>query len=147
MGATHCAGSAATYRSGGPAQPVVSAATLATGCVRATNKKKPAIGGFFITAILLNSAAANDGRSTRARRRPLARRSRDQAFTDGILPRCLSGTTNGFAGLAHALLRRLFVIAAELHFTEHALALKTLLQHAERLIDIVVANENLQEIS
>src|SRR4051812_773056 len=110
-------------------------------------KKKPALRRGFYNFDFLSSAATNDGRSARARRRALARRGRNQPLADGILPRCLARTANGFALLAHALFRRLFVIAAELHFTEHALALKTLLQHAERLIDIVVANENLQELS
>ncbi len=37
----------------------------------------------------------------------------------------------------------LLVVAAELHFAEHAFALQLLLKRFERLIDIVVTNENL----
>src|SRR5262245_47189786 len=40
----------------------------------------------------------------------------------------------------------LFVVAAELHLAENALALHLLLQRLEGLVDIVVANENLHAL-
>ena len=53
-----------------------------------------------------------------------------------LLPEC-------FGPLALATLRRLFEVAAELHFPEDALALHFLLQGAQGLIDIVVADVDL----
>ena len=44
-------------------------------------------------------------------------------------------------------LGRLLVSSAGFHFPEDALALHLLLEHAKSLVDIVVANENLQRIS
>lgn len=48
------------------------------------------------------------------------------------------------AGLA---LGRLFIGPALLHLAENALALHALLQNLESLLDIVVSDENLQNIS
>ena|SRR6516165_949914 len=45
--------------------------------------------------------------------------------------------------LAGPPLRGLLVIAPQLHFSEHPFALHFLLQGSERLIDIIVANEDL----
>jgi len=43
--------------------------------------------------------------------------------------------------------RRFFIRLATLHLTKNALALHLLLEHAESLIDVVVANEYLQNVS
>lgn len=51
-----------------------------------------------------------------------------------------------FGLLARAAFGRLLVGAAPLHLAEHALALKLLLQDAQRLTDVVVADENLQNL-
>jgi hypothetical protein len=51
-----------------------------------------------------------------------------------------AGTADGFGLFARAALRRLFVIAAQLHFAENAFALKLLLEDAQRLIHIVVTH-------
>src|SRR6187455_1842551 len=56
----------------------------------------------------------------------------------------LAGAADRLGFLAGLALGGLLVGAPLLHLTEHALALHLLLQHAERLVDVVVANENLQ---
>ena len=55
----------------------------------------------------------------------------------------LTGAADGFRLLPDSPLGRFFVMAAELHFAEKALALHLLLQRPEGLVDIVVADENL----
>src|SRR5947209_11761303 len=60
-----------------------------------------------------------------------------------FLARELAGAADGFRPLPRFPLRGLLVMAAELHLAENALTLHLLLQHPERLIDIVVADENL----
>src|SRR4051794_1548593 len=55
----------------------------------------------------------------------------------------LAGAADGFGPLAGAALGGLFVVTAELHLAEDALALHLLLQDAQRLVDIVFADENL----
>src|SRR5262245_55352142 len=50
---------------------------------------------------------------------------------------------HGLGLLARAPLRRLLVIAAQLHLAENSFALHLLLENAQRLIDIVVTDENL----
>src|SRR6516164_1436212 len=55
----------------------------------------------------------------------------------------LAGATDGFCLLPGSPLGRFFVMAAELHFAEDALALHLLLQHPKGLVDIVVTYENL----
>ena len=52
---------------------------------------------------------------------------------------------NGFGLLASALFARLFIVDVPLHFAERALALHLLLQRLEGLIDVVVADENLNQ--
>ena len=78
-----------------------------------------------------------------ARRRLL--RGGDQAFALGALTGELAGAANGLGLLAGALLRRLFVVHVPLHFAERAFALHLLLQRFQRLVDVVVANENLDD--
>ena len=78
----------------------------------------------------------------------LARRllgRRDQAFALGALAGQLAGAAHGFRLLAGALLRGLFVVDVPLHFAERAFALHLLLQRLEGLIDVVVADENLNQ--
>ena len=48
-----------------------------------------------------------------------------------------------FRPLARSSFRRFFVTAAELHFPEYPFALHFFLQGSERLINIIVANEDL----
>ncbi|KGF69542.1 hypothetical protein LL06_10050 [Hoeflea sp. BAL378] len=67
----------------------------------------------------------------------------DEAFALGALTRQLADPANGFGLFACALLRRLLVKITHLHFTEDAFALHLLLESAERLIDIVIADKYL----
>jgi hypothetical protein len=60
-----------------------------------------------------------------------------------IRRRLLPGAADGIGLLADPLLRRLLISGTPLHLAKHALALHLLLQDAQRLFDIVVADENL----
>jgi hypothetical protein len=64
-----------------------------------------------------------------------------------LLARLLSRPPHRFAGLSGAPFGRLLVSAAPLQFTEESFTLKSALQDLEGLIDIVVANQNLQGMS
>ena len=74
------------------------------------------------------------------------RLARKQAFTLQFLAGQLASATNGFRLFASLLLGRLLKMSAELHLAENALALQLFLERLECLIDIVVANENLQAV-
>src|SRR3954463_10034383 len=65
-------------------------------------------------------------------------------WSDGRLAGLLAGAADGVGLLAGFALRGLLVGFPLPHFTEDALALHLLLEHPERLIDIVVANKYLQ---
>jgi hypothetical protein len=54
-----------------------------------------------------------------------------------------AGAADGFGGFAGAALGGFFVVAAEFHLAEHAFALKFLFERLQRLVDVIVANENL----
>src|SRR4029079_14439550 len=69
---------------------------------------------------------------------------RQQPFALQPLAGELARTANGCSLFARLLLGGFFVMAAELHLAENALALHLLLERLEGLIDIVVADENLQ---
>ena len=71
-------------------------------------------------------------------------RSGQTAFTLGALTGQLAGATNGLCLLASLLLRGLLVVVAQLHLAEDAFALELFLQCAERLVNIVIANDYLQ---
>jgi hypothetical protein len=67
----------------------------------------------------------------------------DKAFALCALAGQLADATNGFGLFSGALLRRLLVKITHLHFTENAFTLHFLLESAERLIDIVIADKYL----
>jgi len=69
----------------------------------------------------------------------------NQTFALGALTGQLANATNGFGLLASTLLRRLLVVVAHLHFAENAFALHLLLESAESLINIVIADKYLHE--
>jgi len=58
----------------------------------------------------------------------------------------LAGPPASFCGLAGFALRWLFIGTAAFHFTKKALALEFLLQNSEGLVDVVIADENLQAV-
>jgi hypothetical protein len=68
-----------------------------------------------------------------------------QAFTLQLLACKLAGAAHGFSLFAGLLDRWLFVSVLQLHFTEDAFTLQLLLQNLQGLINIVVANDDLQE--
>src|SRR5262249_23272493 len=72
---------------------------------------------------------------------------RDQAFALGQFPGGLARAPDGFRFLAGLALRRFFIRPAAFHLTKNALALHLLFEDPESLIDIVVANEYLQNVS
>src|SRR6516162_9061844 len=85
-------------------------------------------------------------------RRPTGRglalfRHGEQAFALRLFPRSLARAADGFRFLAGLALGRFFVRLAALHLTKNALALHLLLEHPESLFDIVVANDDLQNVS
>ncbi len=58
----------------------------------------------------------------------------------------LAGATHGLGNLAGAALGRLFKVATELHLTEDAFALHFLLEGFQRLVNIIITNENLHGV-
>jgi hypothetical protein len=68
----------------------------------------------------------------------------DRAVEDCLLAGELTGPAHRLAFLASCLLGGLFIKAPSFHFTKDALPLHLLFQDAESLVDIVVADENLQ---
>ena len=66
-----------------------------------------------------------------------------EAFALQTLALHLARTTHRFGSLTRAALGRLLKVATKLHFAKDSFALHLLLKRLERLIDIVVANENL----
>ena len=67
----------------------------------------------------------------------------DEALTLGALPSKFASAAHSFGLLASLLFRWLLEIGAGFHFTEQAFTLHLLLQRAQGLLDIVVANGNL----
>src|SRR3954467_15511775 len=68
-----------------------------------------------------------------------------RAFALGALALELAGPADRSRALAGALLRRLLVVTAQLHLAIDALALQLLLERAQRLLDVIVANDDLHE--
>src|SRR6188768_4571995 len=57
----------------------------------------------------------------------------------------LASAANRGSLLARALLARLLVVAAQLHLAVHAFALQLLLERAQGLLDVVVADDDLHK--
>lgn len=75
----------------------------------------------------------------------LARRAGEESLALGALASELAGPAHGFGALARPLFRRLFVVVAALHLAERAFPLHFLFERLQRLVDVVVANENLYQ--
>jgi hypothetical protein len=109
----------------------------------------------FANLILAGTAAAAATTTTGARTgsagtatgQQRLRLHRDQAFALRFLARELAGAADGFGFFAGAPLGGLLIMSTQLHFAEDAFALHLLLQRLERLIDIIVANENLHVVA
>ena len=72
---------------------------------------------------------------------------REQAVTLHLLSRELSAAADGFRFFSSALFRGFLIGPAALHFAKHAFALELFLQDAQRLVDIVFSDENLQRVT
>jgi hypothetical protein len=66
-----------------------------------------------------------------------------EAFALQALALHLAGAADSLGRLAGAALRRLLVMPAQLHLAENTFPLHLLLERFERLIDVVVTNQNL----
>ncbi len=69
-----------------------------------------------------------------------------QAFPLHFLASQLAGAAYGLGLFARTALGRLFIMATQLHFAENTFPLHLFLQGLERLINIVVPNENLHAV-
>src|SRR3954463_3513125 len=65
------------------------------------------------------------------------------AFALGALALELAGAADRGGALAGTFLARLLVMTAQLHLAVDALALQLLLERAQRLLDVIVANDDL----
>src|SRR5438105_11564072 len=74
------------------------------------------------------------------------RLNRQQTLALQLFAGELAGAADGFRLLPDSPLGGFFIMAAEFHLAEYALALHLLLQHLEGLVDIVVADENLHAV-
>jgi hypothetical protein len=72
-------------------------------------------------------------------------RSRNKPFPLGLLACGLAGSTDSFGLFPSRFFGRLLVKSTTLHLAKHAFPLHLFLEHPERLIDVVVANKDLQE--
>lgn len=75
----------------------------------------------------------------------LGRRTRQQAFALGALAGQFTGAAHGLGAFTRTLLGRLFEVIATLHFAESAFPLHLLFERLQRLIDVVIAYENLYQ--
>ncbi len=73
------------------------------------------------------------------------RRLRQQAFTLSALAGQLTGAAHGFGAFTRTLFRRLLVMVTALHFAESAFPLHLLFERLQRLVDVVIADENLYQ--
>src|SRR6201994_3145389 len=104
---------------------------------------RPTRAGTGTTTAAASSATLATGTSAEHR----LRLHRQQAFALQFLAGQLARAAHGFGLFAGLLFGGVFIMAAELHLAENALALHLLLQRLEGLIDIVIANENLHAAS
>jgi hypothetical protein len=84
---------------------------------------------------------SEDASSGGARNHP--RLHRQQTFALQLFAGEFAGAADRFRLLPNSPLRGLFVMTAQLHLAENALALHLLLQHLEGLVDVVAMDENL----
>jgi len=77
----------------------------------------------------------------------IRKRGLDQTFALGALASQLAGAANRFSALTGFLLGWLFEVLTGLHFPEQAFALHFLLQRAQGLLDIVIADDDLYDCS
>src|SRR5690606_16637098 len=83
--------------------------------------------------------------AARSRGRCRARRAGRRPPTASSAGPARRGAADRGGPLAGALFRRLFVMTAQLHLAIDALTLQLLLERAQRLVDIIVANDDLHK--
>lgn len=71
----------------------------------------------------------------------------EKAFALGAFTGQFPGAAHGFGSFAGALLGRFFVVVPGLHFPEKAFALHLLLKGAQGLLDIIVADDDLYDLT
>ena len=108
-------------------------------CLRGVDDKTPPVEAALILRTLGASRTGGTGSS--------GRRGGQTAFALRTLAGQLAGAANGFGLLTGLLLGRLLVVVPQLHLAENAFALQLFLQRAQRLVDIVIANNYLQAAS
>ncbi|KQW81694.1 hypothetical protein ASC89_07770 [Devosia sp. Root413D1] len=111
------------------------------------HEKTRRCGGFALLVDAQRLAASKRRRRLGSLECRFLHRGSDQAFTNGGLASGLAAPTYCLGGFTNPLFRRLLVIAAEFHLPEDTLTLQALLEYLESLIDVIVANENLQTLS
>ena len=92
-----------------------------------------------------NSERPGQGRPTGRRLPPFGHR--DQAVALSQFPGSFARASDGFCLLAGLAFRRFFIRLAALHLTKNALALHLPFEDPESLIDVVVSNDDLQNVS
>ena len=68
-----------------------------------------------------------------------------KTFALGLFTGQLTGATDRFRFFAGAFFRRLFVMLTKLHLAENAFPLHLLLQRLERLLNVVIAHDDLND--
>src|SRR5262245_48465535 len=129
--------------------PITTAATRGRYRKTAARAEGPALQRRLRIAAEMNRSearATRPARGTGAGARGGLRLHRQETLALHALARELARPANRFRLFAGLLFGGLFVVAAELHLAENALALHLLLQRLEGLVDIVVADENLHAL-
>jgi hypothetical protein len=98
----------------------------------------------FLAAALLRARHNAGARTSGLTGTRYRRWSGQAAFALQALASQLTGAAHGLGLLASLLLRGLLVVVAQLHLTEDAFALQLLLERAQRLINVIIANDYLQ---
>jgi hypothetical protein len=100
-----------------------------------------------LTATTAAALAAGPASRTATGAAHHARLHWEQAFALHLLSSELAGPADRFRLFPRFLFGGFFVMAAEFHLAENALALHLLLERFEGLVDVIVANENLHACS
>jgi hypothetical protein len=112
---------------------------------RAERQQVPISSGWWLRTIVRSCPATERGRTgPRIPRIDLLLGIWNQSLALGFLARELARTADRLGLFPVLALGGLLVGPPLLHFAKHAFALHLFLQHAESLIDVVVANEYLQ---
>jgi hypothetical protein len=143
------AAEAAATTAAAPATEAAAAAATEAAAAAATKATAAAAAETTATGATAASAAGTaTARTTGTTGATCGRRglAGQETFALHLLAGELAGAAHGLGLLTRFLLGRLFEVVPQLHLAENALALHLLLEGFERLIDIVVANQNLHAV-